>query len=42
MKDILSRLLVTAAFTLAALALASSAHGQQADDPEMNSTAIQD
>jgi hypothetical protein len=41
MKDILFRLLVAAALTLAALALASSAHGQQAGDPDMSSTAIQ-
>jgi len=32
MKDILFRLLVAAALTLAALALSSSAHGQQADE----------
>jgi hypothetical protein len=31
MKNILFRLLVAAALTLAALALSSSAHGQQAD-----------
>jgi hypothetical protein len=32
MKDILFRLLVAAALTLAAFALSSSAHGQQADE----------
>jgi hypothetical protein len=32
MKDILFRLLVAAALTLAAVALSSSAHGQQADE----------
>jgi hypothetical protein len=32
MKDILLRLLVAAALTLAAFALSSSAHGQQADE----------
>jgi len=32
MKHILFRLLVAAALTLAALALSSSAHGQQADE----------
>jgi len=32
MKDILFRLLVAAALTLAAVALSQSAHGQQADE----------
>ena len=32
MKDIFFRLLVAAALTLAALALSSSTHGQQADE----------
>ena len=32
MKDILMRLLVAAALTLAAFALSASAHGQQADE----------
>jgi hypothetical protein len=42
MKDILFRLLVAAALTLAALALSSSAHGQQVDKgPELKSATIQ-
>jgi hypothetical protein len=42
MKNILFRLLAAAALTLAALALSSSAHGQEVDEgPDLKSATIQ-